>query len=262
MASCSPYISCSLAMSYSWLYALDLVSGSALAVASPAAPSRSRKRKRVRTDFEVPARVLRTLNTHCVISHATGSSSQCSKEIATSLLFICQSLSVRTENAVPGTAPHRIRWDADQKCCWPDFLLSDISTNLFFPVKMLGQKWSEMLDEEKRPFRDHEEQLRQQYHIDIKNYKKGTRSLRCAWSSTRSLLNWAHILISIIFFTIVKGAVPEEDYHGNIPIMKSQQVEPPRVQHSYHQELVYQNPVAQTQPEEDLGYRNFFATDM
>jgi len=97
-------------------------------------------------------------------------------------------------------------------------------------VKMLGQKWSEMLDEEKRPFRDHEEQLRQQYHIDIKNYKK--------------------------------GAVPEEDYHGNIPIMKSQQVEPPRVQHSYHQELVYQNPVAQTQPEEDLGYRNFFATDM
>ncbi|KAL3761399.1 hypothetical protein ACHAW5_004067 [Stephanodiscus triporus] len=39
-------------------------------------------------------------------------------------------------------------------------------------VKLLGQKWSAMSEEEKRPFRNREELLRQQYHIDIQNYKK------------------------------------------------------------------------------------------
>jgi len=40
-------------------------------------------------------------------------------------------------------------------------------------VKMLGRKWSEMSDEDKKPFREHEEKLRQQYFIDMKHYKKG-----------------------------------------------------------------------------------------
>ena len=39
-------------------------------------------------------------------------------------------------------------------------------------VKLLSQKWSEMSEEEKKPFRNQEELLRQQYHIDIKHYKK------------------------------------------------------------------------------------------
>jgi hypothetical protein len=39
-------------------------------------------------------------------------------------------------------------------------------------VKLLGQKWSEMSEDEKKPFRNQEEILRQQYHIDIKHYKK------------------------------------------------------------------------------------------
>ena len=43
-------------------------------------------------------------------------------------------------------------------------------------VKMLGQKWADMSDLEKKPFRDHEEQLREQYHIDIERYKKGVVS--------------------------------------------------------------------------------------
>lgn len=30
-----------------------------------------------------------------------------------------------------------------------------------------------MPEEAKKPFRDHEEQLRQQYHIDIAHYRKG-----------------------------------------------------------------------------------------
>lgn len=40
-------------------------------------------------------------------------------------------------------------------------------------VKMLGLRWAEMSEDAKKPFRDHEEQLRQQYHIDIAHYKKG-----------------------------------------------------------------------------------------
>lgn len=39
-------------------------------------------------------------------------------------------------------------------------------------VKMLGQKWADMSDEAKMPFREHEEQLRQQYHVDVAHYKK------------------------------------------------------------------------------------------
>lgn len=39
--------------------------------------------------------------------------------------------------------------------------------------KMLGQQWSEMAEEGKRPFRDHEEQLRRQYHVDLEHYRRG-----------------------------------------------------------------------------------------
>lgn len=40
-------------------------------------------------------------------------------------------------------------------------------------VKMLSQRWADMSEEAKKPFRDHEETLRQQYHIDVRHYKKG-----------------------------------------------------------------------------------------
>ena len=42
--------------------------------------------------------------------------------------------------------------------------------------KMLGQQWSEMSDEGKRPFRDHEEQLRRQYHADLDHYRRGVEA--------------------------------------------------------------------------------------
>mmetsp|Transcript_11213 Transcript_11213/g.20523 ORF Transcript_11213/g.20523 Transcript_11213/m.20523 type:complete len:520 (+) Transcript_11213:84-1643(+) len=92
-------------------------------------------------------------------------------------------------------------------------------------VKMLGKKWALMSEEEKRPFRNHEEALRQQYHIDSMHYKK--------------------------------GAVPEQDYTNlgslQVPMMKPQQVErksvqPPQVLHKPRQELNYQQPTAQNQP--------------
>lgn len=110
-----------------------------------------------------------------------------------------------------------------------------------------------MSEEEKKPFRDHEEQLRQQYHIDIKNYKK------CA--------------------------VPEQDYHPDLQIKKpGQKVEqapvlnsthvplsPPVMVHVPHQEVHYQQqPMAHGQPnyyrpppmrDEDLSYQqamNYF----
>jgi hypothetical protein len=38
-------------------------------------------------------------------------------------------------------------------------------------VKLLGQKWAEMSEKEKMPFRIQEERLRQKYYIDTKHYK-------------------------------------------------------------------------------------------
>lgn len=71
----------------------------------------------------------------------------------------------------------------------------------FSLVKMLGQKWAEMSDEDKKPFQEEEKRLRAQYHVDVQNYKKGWCIL------TYLFRTWNTCKFIIIFYNAVTPSI-------------------------------------------------------